>query len=563
MMRYMGPIKEDEAITDIWRKYQSGKDHHTKLNLYRDTEKAHNFYNGEQWKGIESGGEELPSLNIIKPIGRYKTAIIAQNAMSIVYTSTTEDENTIKICGLLNKYAAQQWEKNKMDTLSWSVIKNAFIAGDHYVYFYVEQYGPLDKNIKINTKLIGKTSIYFGDEQNPVINEQPYIILAERKSVDEIRQIAKENKIKQELIDLIVSDEETTEQINYDAKDEVKTENGKCTSLVYLRKTEEGIAFSKSVKNVVYEPEQVIKGLQLYPICGLRWEESPNNARGLSGALTIIPNQIEINKLLARRSITVKRFAFPTLVYDGDKIANIADLDNIGANIQINDLAGNPINSVIQYLNPAPISTDAQNLQNELVSSTRELEGASDAVTGQIDPTKASGEAIKAARDQAAVNLNEQVAFYKQFIEDIALLWLKLWTVSLTDGTNSKPLDITIKDENEQVISESISYEELKNLDVNIKIDVSPIDPYSKLSQEIALERLLQSKYITFDEYVAALDETSSVPKAKLLNILNDRNKNIPPELLEALRQSPEAQQMAMMAIMQQQGGDINAMPAM
>ena len=56
------------------------------------------------------------------------------------------------------------------------------------------------------------------------------------------------------------------------------------------------------------------------------------------------------------------------------------------------------------------IGGDAAALQGELVVMSRELEGASDAATGQVDPTRASGEAIKAARDQSAMNLNEQTA---------------------------------------------------------------------------------------------------------------------------------------------------------
>ena len=38
---------------------------------------------------------------------------------------------------------------------------------------------------------------------------------------------------------------------------------------------------------------------------------------------------------------------------------------------------------------------------------------------GQIDPTQASGTAIIATRDQAALPLNEQVARYRQFVEDV------------------------------------------------------------------------------------------------------------------------------------------------
>ena len=77
------------------------------------------------------------------------------------------------------------------------------------------------------------------------------------------------------------------------------------------------------------------------------------------------------------------------------------------------------------------------------------------------------------------------------------------------------------------------------------------MDPFSKLSQEIALERLFVQQAITFEEYVDTLNDDSSVPKGKLKAILDDRMSQIPPEVLEALQQSPEL----VNAVMQIVGG--------
>ncbi|MFQ9681368.1 MAG: hypothetical protein ACLRZH_15915 [Ruthenibacterium lactatiformans] len=140
---------------------------------------------------------------------------------------------------------------------------------------------------------------------------------------------------------------------------------------------------------------------------------------------------------------------------------------------------------------PAPISGDGRIYRPSLCTS-RELEGAGEAATGQVDPTKASGEAIKAARDQSAISLNEQSAAYKQFVEDLAMIWYKLWVaysvrgLRLADGT-------------------LLPHAELEALDIDIKIDISPIDPYSVLSRELSLENALAQQHITFEEYVEAL----------------------------------------------------------
>ena len=52
------------------------------------------------------------------------------------------------------------------------------------------------------------------------------------------------------------------------------------------------------------------------------WEELPNDARGMSEVEQLIPNQLELNKMLARRAISGKQSAFPRLAYDDTSIAN-------------------------------------------------------------------------------------------------------------------------------------------------------------------------------------------------------------------------------------------------
>lgn len=546
-------------VTEIYDLYQKGVDHHQRLNMYRECEKFHNFYSGNQWEGLKSGDEELPIINIIKPIGKYKIAMIAQNQMSIVYNAmNSKDPKLAEICKKLSRFAMAQWEKSKMDMLSWRVIKNAYITGDHYLYGFDERTPSQDSVVqdlrpRIKMRLVNKTNIYFADEQNPNIDEQEYIIISERIPVKKVIEIAKKNNIPKEQIDLITSDEETETQIGESKDKEVQSKLGKCTSLLFMRKTEAGIEFCRATKYVIYVPKQLIPGLDVYPVVGMRWEEKIGSARGESGVKQLIPNQLEINRTAARRAIVAKRFAFPALVYDEQKVTDPDALNTAGAVVAVKGAVQN-LDTAVKYLNPASMSTDAEKLQAELIQLTRELEGAGDAATGQVDPTKASGESIKAARDAAAVPLNEQIAAYKQFVEDVALMWYKMWVAYSPNG-----LEITYTD-NGQQISEVIQAEVLKGLDIDIKIDVSPIDPYSKLSRDISLERLFVRGSITFEEYVEALSEDSSVPKATLEAILKERQSDVPPVVIEALKANPVLLQFVISQI-QQQGGDAGEMP--
>ena len=527
-------MTEEKQVTDIWRKYRAGVEHHRSKNLYRRDERCWHFYTGDQWWGMSQGGQELPMENIIKPILKYKIAMVATTDTTIVYSEMSENLILQEICSELSSFAKEEWERTRMDELKWKVVKAAAITGDSYVYACdtrPESSAVVqDTTPKIDVRMIDRSAVYLADEQEQDLQQQAWIIIAERLPVEVVRRQARENGLSEEQIELIVSDAETDTRVNNNQAEEVKQGDGKCTSLVYftLVDDEKGapgevrkmLRFGRSTEQVVYQPLQGVPGMDVYPIAQMRWEDMPNSARGVGECEPLIPNQIEINKTLARRSLIVKRYGYPTAVYDAEKIDNPAALQKVGAAVRARNLSGMPITNVVQYLEPRTTSGEGAALQQELIATTRELEGASDNATGQVDVTKTSGEAIKAARDQAAMVLNDQAAAYKSFVEQLARIWYKLWCAYSPQG-----MTFLYKDPagGEGMLNAIITPQALAALDMQIKIDVSPADPYSVLSQQTSLDNALGGGHITFEEWVSVLDANSPVPAAKFRKILEER----------------------------------------
>lgn len=71
-----------------------------------------------------------------------------------------------------------------------------------------------------------------------------------------------------------------------------------------------------------------------------------------------------------------------------------------------------------------------------------------------------------------------------------------------------------------------ISQDVLKDLKMNIKIDITPRSSYDRYAQEQSLENLMMQNKITFEEYVDALEQDSVMPKTKLEKILKKREEN-------------------------------------
>ena len=508
-------INESEKdVTFIYNRYQKGVDWHNKNSMYSTTDKCHAMFNGDQWRYVESGDETLPQYNFIQPICEYKVAMVAMNNAEIVYSTEyigAQRQMYIDACERLNALARKTWEKKKLDAKMWEIIKQSCITGDSYVYFY---------NADLDFDIIDRTNIYLSDEQQPDINKQKYIIIEERRFVEDIKEDAKTNDIPETEIANILDDDDTDtmpDNVQGNEKD------GKCLSLLYICKKKGGIYFSRSTKNVIYQKETMVDGLKGYPIAAMRWATVRGSARGIGEVEYLIPNQILSNKLLARREINLKMVGFAKPVYLKESVANPSDIDKVGAKIAVEGKSILKAQDAFGYINPAPISPEAAIFQSEIITQSRELASAGDNATGNINPEKASGAAIIAVKDQQAIATTPNVAAYKQFIEDIATIWLDMWMVYNPDG-----IEVTY-DDNGEMTKDIIPPEILENLKANIRIDISPVNPYSKYAKLQFIQTLVSDPMFQdtekLQEYHDLLPQDGIVPKSQIQDIIDKRKE--------------------------------------
>ena len=504
---------QDKVYTKIWQKYEKCKDYLDKKRLVKKTERNWNFYIGNQWVGCNTGGEELPVINFISPIVRYKTAIVSQNSMTAKYSDIEERADLQPIYELLNQNFAKNWEKSKMDSKTWDIIKASCIQGDSYAYWGTDR-------TDIPPKILPNTAMLLGDENITELQEQPFIIIRERLEVEAVRRVAKANGIAKKEIELIVGDDNANSNNGVILNnDEV---SNKVTSLLYMTKENGIVKVARSTSQCIYEPLHAIEGdvtgLHSYPICSMIWEPVPYNARGISEVAQMIPNQLEVNKTAARRAITVKLCAFPRIAYDSSTVQNPEDLDTVGKPIEVSGGGAQSVAQQVAYLNATNISSDAKNLQDDLLQTTKDLAGASDYAMGNVNPEQASGQAIIAVRDSAQIPLNENVARFKQFVEDVALLWFDMWVAYHPEGINVT----SINDMGEEVQT-IIDQQQLQELKPTVRIDVSQDNQWTKLSEQQWLDNMFDRQQLSLEEYAELAPDNGSVPKGKLRAILSKR----------------------------------------
>lgn len=510
---------QDIKQTDLWSLYEQGRNYARIINMYSDTDRNYRMYNGNQWEGLPIAGIEPVQLNFIKPIVKYKVGTINSNQYAIVYSSENFENKEFrktaeKTCELLNKKASKIWEKDQLDLKVRRVCKDAAINDEGIIYITYDE----ENQIPIN-EIISKNDIYFGNENDSDIQKQPYIIIKRRMAVVNAQELAKKHGVSEEKLNLIVGDNDNFEEAGDQSKYE---KDDMCTVLTKMYK-ENGTVNFEIATRLVEIKKSANSGLKYYPVAHMVWEEKEGSARGEGEVRHLIPNQLEVNKTIMRRLLTVKHTAYPTKIVNTDKIMNPVDVDKVGVTIKTkNGMTVDDVNKVIGVVNPAQMSADVEKVQNEIISLSRELAGAGDIATGQINPESASGKAILAVQQASQQPLVEQLSELKVFIEDLARIWLDHITTYSKNGVvlEEEITDTTTGEEYTQLIT--VPHSVLLELQASVKVDITPKGAFDKYAQELSLENMLKAGYFNIDNlsalkvYVSVLDDDAVAPKGKL-----------------------------------------------
>jgi len=531
-----------DNFTKSWKLYEKGKDYFNKIKLVSNTNDAYRFYEGDHWRGLQSGGEKMPIVEIVKPIVDYKTAVLTQNDLHAIFSAQSMDEEQRQqqqeICDQMGYFWRRYWENNNMDSDSFDIITDGLIAGDSHIYMYFDENKEIlngkPKQGEVKTEIIPNSNIMFGDENEKDVQKQPYILLLSRRTVKELQQIAKQNKIKQEEIDKIQPDENKdvmTGDIN-------EVEHQKCLCIMRMWRENGKVHIEKSTRTMVYQEDTELP-IELYPIASFVPNVKHGSCRGTSEVCKLIPNQIWVNRLEAYRLISTKMYAFPKLVYSS-AIVNKEDIDMPGVGIEVSESDNvKSARDSVDYINPAPMSQDAQIVLKEIMDYTKDAAGASDIATGRQSLDNAT--ALLAIQESSQAPLKFQTEKYKRFVEDVSRILYDFWCSYFTNG-----LEAIVTDEMGNQIPFIIDNDTLRNMTVDIRVDISPKSPLNTLTEQQKVDNLLINGQITFDEY-AYMTLDSEPLKPKLQRVVEKRQiQMMQQQQMMAQQQMIEEQNMAL-----------------
>ncbi len=513
--------RHKKPFTEEWELFEKGKEYNYSIDLYNKVDTNERFYRGDQWEGINSGGLPTPVFNIFKRIIGYFTSSILQSDVKLRFSlasphgngSTVSAEEARVASDKLNSIFDLRWERNKVNNLLASALTDAAVSGDAVAYTY------WDPTIKTGqhftgdfvTVTVDNTNVFFGDPNNKDVQLQPYILIAARETVEDLKRQAKENGIPQEFIDKITPDNDTETQSGDMAK--IELENTKCVSLIKLWRDENGkILYRKSVKNTVIKDTTDTR-LSLYPLAYFNWTPIKNTWHGQAVATGLIENQIFINKGFSMVMKHMMDTAFSKVVYDSTVVDGWSN--RVGEAIAVNG----PVDNVAKVISPGQMQAGMLEVIQLAIANTKEFLGATDTALGDVQPHNTS--AILALQNASAVPLENIKRNLYQFVEDLGLIWLDFMFAFYDD----KRMVAVTGDKGEKY--DSFAMSKFRHELFRCRIDVGSGSYWSEISSLNTLDNLLKMGKISTVQYLSRIPDGLVPEKEELIKELKREQEQL------------------------------------
>lgn len=577
----------DEALVgQIQQQYKEGLAYKRQMGFLTNWPEYERFKAGDQWPKITEKTKSLPRpvFNIIDFIENHKVSSVMNENVKMLFTSnelisedSTPDESqpmqpnpmedqaqslakmVDEAADKFTRFADTTWDRIKQDELNEEALETASNIGTaiwHYYWDNSVQGGMFLPYIgDMCGEVIDPMDIFFGNPQQRNVQKQPYIIIRYRDTVASVKEIAKQNKVQKEMIDLITSDKDTIDQGYDQARIEV-TDSDKTTVLLKYWKENGQVFFAKACHSVMIQ-DKTPTMMKLYPIAVLQWKRRKKSIFGVGDTEGIIPNQKAINFLLAMQILSVQLTGWPKLKYNPNYVSRAQAENNVpGAVIEDRSPQGE---RGVEYMIPGAMSPAAANLVETIMDYTKQLSSAQDAATGDMQKGQLNATAIMLLQKAAGVPIESIKKRFYRAMEDIGRIWEEFWKTKY--NTNRM---VTMQDDNGNPYSTEFNGSQYQDIDLALKIDIGPSSSYSEELMMSSLDKLFDGQYISLQDYLEFAPKNVVPFKDRLLKKIQDQQAqqaaapdvngmlaNLSPQEQQAFHNAPPELQQQMMQQLQ------------
>lgn len=500
-----------------WQAYEAGKEYKRRIGLYDTVRCNRSFYDGEQW---EHRSDELPHpvFNLVRRITDFLVGSLATESRVIhlsdqrlpfVERSTLRRQISESI-DMFNRHLAYRWQESHMDAKVYTALLNAAISGNGIFYCWWDaerQNGQLFAG-DIRTDCIGIESLFVADVNCTDLQQQEYLLLSGRASVQTLRREALETGLSTEDAAKIVGDSETEADVNPTASIE-QTGNEKATYLIRFYRENGEVVFEKSTRTCLLR--RVHTGLRLYPVAQFQWFERNDRYIGNAPVSAMIANQRYINTAYAMMMKHMTDTAFSKVIYDKSRIPEWSN--EVGQAIAA--MGGGNVSDAVSVVGVGKMEEGYLELISNVIETTKNMMGATDAALGEADANNTSAilalqETSRIVLDHISVNLNRCIA-------ELAEIWADMLC------TYAAPERLLPVPEGGELSALSPQYELLKNELLKASVQVGGVSRYTPSSTVLLLDKLLEQGYLGIKEYLELLPDGTVSDREALLEKIKEK----------------------------------------
>lgn len=507
---------------EIAKELDRGKGYNSAIDLYANVDRNEAFYTGDQWRGVNAPDVDKPIINVLQRVVSMFVAKVAADDFAANFTPFHEDDMTASTTKMLSAEVDKVIELCEIKRLNKICVRDCAVDGDCCLYTYWDADAPTGQDIRgaIKAEILPNINVYFGNPYNSDPQQQPYILIARRLPVDEVRERAEDNGVGEEERMRIRPDEDGNQG-------EAGNDNKLVTLICKMWRDGDTIQAMECTEDVVVrKPYDTM--LTRYPIAWMGWEKVRSSYHGRAALTGLIPNQIAINKIYAGLLYQAKKTAYAKVVYDSTRLPQ-GYKESPGQAIKVTG-GVQSIKDAIMYLDGAQINQSVVNLIDNLIQLTRDNMGANDATMGDVAPDNASAIIALQQQDSLPLQLHQQefYSFVEQQVRNIIDMMRAFY------GNRVVQMDVPVVDPmtGEQTMQQQetmYDFSQLTDENMRVRIDIGTSSYWSEQLQVQTLNNIFTSGIMNdpaaFALFLEVMPDKYIPKKAKLQayaeNLLN------------------------------------------